>query len=256
MQRAVLDEQMAASRRLDPRPWGIGPWLGPLLIMAGTAAVLVVVSLMVLGEPDSGLSMTAALLSVAAQVALLIALVPFARQIAARGGGWRTGLGLDRIRRSDWLPWVLGVALVFLGRLVVGVVLVALAGSQDAAVTGNLQGVAVDQPRLGPLSVFALAVVVLAPIAEEVLFRGLLLRTFMRRLRFWPAALLSTALFAAFHLYQAPTVFAAVAVFASISVLGLGACYLVRVTGRLTPGMLVHATLNAVALLFAVLLSS
>ena len=44
--------------------------------------------------------------------------------------------------------------------------------------------------------------------------------------------------------------------FASISVLGLGACYLVRVTGRLTPGMMVHATLNAVALLFAVLLSS
>jgi CAAX protease family protein len=256
MARTVLDEQMAASRRLDPRPWGIGLWLGPLLIMAGTAAVLVVVSLTVLGEPDSGLSMTAALLSVAAQVALLVALVPFARQVAARGGGWRAGLGLDRIRRSDWLPGVLGVALMFLGRLVVGVVLVAFAGSQDAADTSNLQGVAVEQPRLGPLLVFALAVVVLAPIAEEVLFRGLLLRTFMRRLRFWPAALLSTALFAAFHLYQATTVFAAVAVFASISVLGLGACYLVRVTGRLTPSMMVHATLNAVALLFAVLLSS
>jgi hypothetical protein len=81
------------------------------------------VSLTVLGEPDSGLSMTAALLSVAAQVALLAALLPFARQIAARGGGWRAGLGLDRIRRTDWLPSVLGLALVFLGRLMLGVVL-------------------------------------------------------------------------------------------------------------------------------------
>jgi hypothetical protein len=48
----------------------------------------------------------------------------------------------------------------------------------------------------------------------------------------------------------------AVALFCSISVLGIGTCYLVRITGRLVPGMMVHATVNAVALLTAVLLIS
>jgi uncharacterized protein len=39
-------------------------------------------------------------------------------------------------------------------------------------------------------------------------------------------------------------------------VLGIGTCFLVRITGRLVPGMMVHATVNAVALLTAVLLIS
>lgn len=47
------------------------------------------------------------------------------------------------------------------------------------------------------LSVFA--VVVLAPLGEELLFRGLLLRGMVRRLRFWPAAAITSLLFAAAH---------------------------------------------------------
>jgi uncharacterized protein len=253
MERTILDEQMAASKTRDPRPWGVGPWLGPLLTLAGVVVVLAVLSVSLLRDAGSVLSLTAAALSVGAELVLLVAVLAYARPVAARGGGWRIALGLDRVRRGDWLPWLLGVVLVFLGRLVVGVLVVALAGDRAAAEASNLQ---VDQPRLGPLLVFALAVVVLAPIAEELLFRGLLLRTFMRRLRFWPAALLSTALFAAFHLPQASTLLGAVALFCSISVLGIGACYLVRITGRLAPGMMVHATLNAVALLTAVVLIS
>ncbi len=37
------------------------------------------------------------------------------------------------------------------------------------------------------------AVVVLAPLGEELLFRGLLLRGLVRKLRFWPAAAISLA---------------------------------------------------------------
>ncbi len=43
------------------------------------------------------------------------------------------------------------------------------------------------------------AVVVLAPLGEELLFRGLLLRGLVRRIRFWPAAVVSSLLFAAAH---------------------------------------------------------
>ena len=89
-----------------------------------------------------------------------------------------------------------------------------------------------------------LVVVVLAPITEELMFRGLLLRSFMRRLSFWPAALISTALFAVFHVYEVHTVLGAVTLAASVGVLGLGNCWLVRITGRLTPGIMVHASLQ------------
>jgi membrane protease YdiL (CAAX protease family) len=44
------------------------------------------------------------------------------------------------------------------------------------------------------------AIVVLAPLGEELLFRGLVLRALARRIRFWPAALISSAFFAAAHL--------------------------------------------------------
>ncbi len=44
-----------------------------------------------------------------------------------------------------------------------------------------------------------IALVVLAPLGEELLFRGLLLRGLARRLDFWPAALITSAVFAGAH---------------------------------------------------------
>ena len=49
------------------------------------------------------------------------------------------------------------------------------------------------------LAILVLALVVLAPLGEELLFRALLLRALTRRLRFWPAAIISSLLFAAAH---------------------------------------------------------
>jgi hypothetical protein len=180
---------------------------------------------------------------------LLAALVAFGPPVAARAGGWRAGLGLDRIRRSDWLPWITGVGFVFAGRTVVGGLANALTGGRAAAQASN-----VHVGGLGGASIAVLAVVavVIAPIAEELMFRGLLLRTFMRRFRFWPAALLSTALFAGFHVYEVDTVVGAVTLVCSIAVLGLCNSYLVRISGRLVPAIMVHATNNAIALAIAI----
>jgi membrane protease YdiL (CAAX protease family) len=44
-----------------------------------------------------------------------------------------------------------------------------------------------------------ISLVVLAPLGEELLFRGLLLRALVRRLRFWPAAIITSLLFASAH---------------------------------------------------------
>lgn len=52
------------------------------------------------------------------------------------------------------------------------------------------------------LALVVLSVVVLAPLGEELLFRAILLRGLVRRLAFWPSALVSAVAFALVHLDQ------------------------------------------------------
>jgi membrane protease YdiL (CAAX protease family) len=52
------------------------------------------------------------------------------------------------------------------------------------------------------------------------------------------------------------TVVGAVTLAGEIAVLGLCNSYLVRITGRLTPGIMVHASFNAIALAFALALAA
>ncbi|MGZ4507404.1 MAG: CPBP family intramembrane glutamic endopeptidase [Blastococcus sp.] len=249
LERTVLDQQVAAARRVDLGPWGLLSWLGPLLTLAATiVAGNLVVSAYGRRHPD-GRGAVGLALSVGGDLLLLAALVAFGHQVAARAGGWRAALGLDRIRRSDWLPWITGVGFVFIGRNVVGGLANALTGGKATAQASNVH---VGDLGLWSIAVLVVLAVVVAPVAEELMFRGLLLRTFMRRLSFWPAALLSTALFAAFHLYEVHTLVGAVTLACSIAVLGLCNCYLVRISGRLAPAIMVHATNNAIALAIAV----
>ncbi|MCU1659424.1 MAG: Conserved rane protein of unknown function, partial [Pseudonocardiales bacterium] len=69
----------------------------------------------------------------------------------------------------------------------------------------------------------------------------------MRRMGFWPAALLSTLIFGGFHTYEVNTLVGAVTLALVVGAIGLTNCVLVRLTDRLTPGIFVHATLNGLA---------
>ena len=91
-----------------------------------------------------------------------------------------------------------------------------------------------------------------APFIEELVFRGLLLRTFMRRMPFWPAAVLSTLIFAALHTYEVSTLVGALTLAASVGCLGLVNCWLNRRTDSLAPGMMVHASFNLLAVIVLV----
>jgi membrane protease YdiL (CAAX protease family) len=128
-----------------------------------------------------------------------------------------------------------------------------LSNGRAVAEANNLQ---VGSPTVLSIVVLALTAVVLAPVTEELMFRGLLLRSFLRRLSFWPGALLSTLLFAAFHVYEVDTVLGAITLALSVAALGLGNCFVVRITGRLTPAIMVHATYNALSLIVALTLTA
>jgi membrane protease YdiL (CAAX protease family) len=251
-ERTVLDEQMRWSRRSDPRPWGPWPWLGPVLVFLAT---ITVGQLLAAVAPAGGGGRTALAIAVnlGAEAVVLTGLYLCGRPVARRAGGWRAAIGLDRVRGRDWLPWLIGVALCFAGRIGVGVLFLVLT---DGRANREAQNIHVTSPTAAQIALLIAVAVVIAPIVEEIAFRGLLLRTFMRRMPFWPAALLSTAVFALFHTYEVSTFAGAAALAASVATLGMTNCYLVRITGRLAPGMLVHASFNLVATVVVVLQAS
>ena len=85
---------------------------------------------------------------------------------------------------------------------------------------------------------------VVAPFAEETLFRGVIFGGLAQRLPLWSAAAVSALLFALFHgLGVVPPIF----------VLGVGLAYVYARTGTIWASMTTHALVNAVSvtLLFA-----
>jgi membrane protease YdiL (CAAX protease family) len=75
-----------------------------------------------------------------------------------------------------------------------------------------------------------------APLAEEYLFRGLLLRALDRQWGGWSAILGTTLFFTVYH----PAI-----AWPAVSLVGLVLAVLAKATGSLLPGVLLHAVYNA-----------
>ena len=84
-----------------------------------------------------------------------------------------------------------------------------------------------------------LAGAVVAPVIEEIYFRGYVFRAYLQKKGLFPAFLFSSALFAAVHM-NLPA-------FVPIFAMGLLLSYAYRRTGSLLPCIVAHATNNAVA---------
>jgi membrane protease YdiL (CAAX protease family) len=102
-----------------------------------------------------------------------------------------------------------------------------------------------------------ISLVVLPPIAEEIIFRGLIYTSLKKKLPIWLAAIVTCGLFAAGHLSEGgssgPLYIAAIDTFS----LSLVLIYIREKTGRLYAGMTLHALKNCIAFiaLFALHLS-
>lgn len=91
----------------------------------------------------------------------------------------------------------------------------------------------------------ALAVVVIAPIAEELLFRGLLQGSLERRLGNWPGLIVTALAFGLLHGRLR---------FIPVSLLGILMGYAVMRTNSVVSGMLAHSINNALAMALAFLI--
>ena len=235
-----LDDRIAELRDEPGRTWGVPDALFALLAVPLS---LVLLGLLVV----TGLDLPPAIATLMATAVLAGLAVLAGRRAVRQSGGWQRALGLDLPEwRDSWqiVGWSL-LLLVVQGAVTAG--LQQLVDPLEGAVADNASFLR-DQP-LWALLVFAVAAVAVAPVLEELLFRGLVLRGLMLRIGFWPAAVVSSVFFGLFHAQGTDA--SSVLVVVATAVFGLGLCVLARRTGRLGPGIGVHALRNAVAV-FAV----
>ncbi len=170
------------------------------------------------------------------------------RGVAERCGGWGPAFGWSRPAGRDvWIALV-GLIANYAARVIVLAFVVlgihGLRGKQQLNV--DLHGAS---PAL--IVVLLISAVVLAPPLEELVFRGMLLRTLMLRWGFWPAAVTSSLVFAGAHAWQVHTAAAALLLVIGLFVFALGQCLVVRFTGTLSAAIGIHALSNLVTTVLA-----
>ncbi|HEY3738035.1 MAG TPA: CPBP family glutamic-type intramembrane protease [Jatrophihabitans sp.] len=248
-QAPALDAAIGAMRQEDARTWGWRPIVAPIGAMI---AIIVATQFVGYLEPDSrtGQLIFVAVVNLLITTAVATALYLSGRRVALRHGGWGRTFGWRRPTPGDLPVAGVGFLVATALRIAVGVVLDLASGG---AATNESRNIEVDSINVPTVLLLVAVVVIAAPLTEELMFRGLLLRTFMQRWSFWPAAIVSTLIFGLFHTYEVGTVLGAVTLALTVGVMGLVNCYLVRRTNRLMPGILVHAASNGLAVLVLVL---
>lgn len=124
-----------------------------------------------------------------------------------------------------------------------------------SAIAGTMLGVDINQEQeigfnqvygsVGLLLTFV-SLVVIPPVVEEILFRGFLFTGLRTKLKFWIAALITSALFAVPHLFASSQGLLWVAAIDTF-ILSLFLCYLRERTGNLWAPIALHAMKNGIA---------
>ena len=207
------------------------------LVLGGAFAALVVKSALASAGPDAAkVTLDQVLPNSLFFVVMVVGITAF---LAYRGIDIRVAMGLSRV------PLVRAVALGF-GLILAAFPLVLCASlltqmilrqdAQEQELVTLFKQAAQQSNRDGLAKIF-FAGAVIAPICEEFLFRGFFYVVFKRYLGAVGSALITSALFAAFH--------ASLTVFPSLFVLALLFTIAFESTGSLVVPMTMHALFNA-----------
>jgi len=222
----------------ERRSWGPGRVAGGIgALLLTTAFEVGVVS----AVDPAPLSLAGRLVT---QALLAVTLVGIAFAVAGGGGGGiasPSALGLRRPSRS-----AIGLAAAaYLGYIVFALVYSSLVHPQQDDVTRDL---GLGHGAFGTIAA-GLLIVVAAPFAEEIFFRGFIFGGLRRRFSFAAAAIFSGLIFGLFHF----TGLSSVGVIPQLALLGFALAWLYEETGSIYPPIAVHAVNNALA--FAILAS-
>jgi membrane protease YdiL (CAAX protease family) len=222
-------------------PWS--PWTAPLALVAGillaaVAALVVDLPAVALGVHVTSAHTPGGLViadTFVQDVAFILAAVYCARLGGRVVRSWQLGL---RPPGQGWL-WA---ALMVLGLIVAFIALDAVWSELFHPTKEKLLETLGTKESKSLLVLSAALTCVVAPIAEEVLFRGYMFTA----LRNWrgtlPAALIVGLLFGGVHVTSAPA-----ADLVPLAALGFGLCMIYRYTGSLYPGIAAHALNNSIA---------
>jgi CAAX protease family protein len=229
---AAPEVERSPERSFPYANWGPGAAILGVVLALG-AGIMLGIPAAFLGTEDDGDLSTAGNVVVQIATALGFLLVPMA--IAAQRGAATLGqiaerLGVRRFSPSafKWMAASVGAYLLF----AMFYSLLITQPEQDDIAEG-----------FGPIPIQILLIVVAAPVAEEVCFRGYLFGGLREKLPAWAAALIAGAIFGALHALTGITAVPPLIAF------GVVLCLLYEKTGSIVPGIILHMLNNSVALL-------
>lgn len=224
---------------LPPNDWpvwtGFAALLGALFL-AAAGGLIVDIPAIVLGVKITSSHTPAGLAladTVVQDVAFVLAVVLFARLGRRTVRSWQFGLRSTPARRAAGL-----VVLTILAFLLFSVIWAAVVNTPKEKL---LEQLGANQTTL-LLALSALLTTVIAPISEEILFRGYIFAALSKWRGWLPAATITGVLFGAVHVGSAP-----VADLIPLAVLGFVLCVLYRRTGSLYPCIAAHSLNNSLA---------
>lgn len=187
---------------------------------------------------------------VAGVIGLWVGFVGVPLLASRRKGAGRLAVDFGLRARLRDLP--LGIGTGLLGQALVAGVVVAL---RELVGRNEPSQQVLDTTRhaRGASHLLVVVVVVVAvPVAEELFFRGLVLRALERRAGRAVAVVVSSVAFGVAHLDGSHSAGVELTLFGALAAFGVLQALLAEATGRLGPGIVSHATFNAFTLLAAV----
>jgi membrane protease YdiL (CAAX protease family) len=220
--------------------WGIGDFLW--IYVAGIVASLVfsTVGFAITGDTSGHVGALTTALSTFGQFGTWFGGVVYLSR--SRGRSVRDDFGLSLHLRDWWAPFA-GIGLFLVGSALIQPLVNIV--NEHQAVVDDLTNAS------GPkLAVFAVVAALVAPVCEELLFRGLLLRALRRRMSPTAAVIVQALAFALAHPMLSPTL-GDLAVVPAIFLLGAASGVAAVRRGDLSASIMMHIGFNLVTTLLA-----
>ena len=214
------------------------PWYGPAALFGSLAAVVVagvpllpVILTYGISEALAGIALLALLL---VQDGLLVLAAVLFASVKRRTRRWHFG-----IRATPFWPTVGWALLAFAVMMAFEFGYIEVFGFDES----NVDELGKDD--LVAAFAVSIAVIIVAPVAEEFFFRAFFYRALRTRLRVWPAALIDGIVFGLLHFQGIDSAI----ILPVIAVFGVGQCLVYERTGSLFAVIAIHAAFNTVATL-------